>query len=131
LGAAEQAQTPARAASETPATPRGMGHRGVSARGRGLGGKPAPLPIDLLSIGVVDEEPAGVAVGIPLATMAAVEDAAEPASNGAKPQPGARTKKATAKKAASKTASKAAAAKTPIKAPAKASTAKKAGRAKK
>src|SRR6185437_8717540 len=53
LGAAAIANAPKPPANAPPA-PRGMGPRGVGARGRHPGPKVAAVPIDLLSVGVVD-----------------------------------------------------------------------------
>jgi len=118
LGAAEQANTPAPAPSAPAA--RGMGHRGITPRGRG---KASVLPVDLLSIGVVDDS-APVASAAPAAraevSVAASDAAAAPASRkgGAR---GAKTAKPAAKAAPAK-----AVAKVPAKPAAKKAAAKKA-----
>lgn len=109
LSTAEQATTPARPA--TPAAPRGMAPRGVSPRGRGFGGKSSAPPLDLLSIGVVDDamltpEPVGVAP-VTESTAAEQEAPARPAKAATPAAKQGRGRKTAAKKtAAKKTAAK-------------------------
>ena len=99
LSAAEPAQSVAPSAPST--APRGMGPRGVPARGRGFGGTKGTLPPNLLSIGVVEDHP--------VAPVAAAEEVEEPIAVAVEEKPVAkrpgRPRKTTVKKVA-KTASK-------------------------
>lgn len=124
LGAAAIANAPAHPVSTTPA-PRGMGPRGGGGRSQRHGAK-AELPLDLLSVGVVDYDapiislvtPAKPAASQPpVAAAAAATETAAP-TEARKP---ARGRKSTAKKAApaSKTATRTTAAKPAAKATAK------------
>ncbi|HWJ21005.1 MAG TPA: NYN domain-containing protein [Gemmatimonadaceae bacterium] len=108
LNQAAAANAPAPVAA--PAAPRGMGPRGVTAglvRTRGLGGRGGPmtLPPDLLSIGVVDLEPA-----TPVAVPAAPSPVAEAPAAAPAPTP---TRAASKRAAATAAAASAAAAAVP------------------
>ncbi len=98
LGAAAIANAPARPVSTTP-VPRGMGTRGGGGRSQRSGAKGSSLPLDLLSVGVVDYDspmtasPAPVSQSVVAATVAAATTPADMR----KP---ARGRKGTAKKAA-------------------------------
>src|SRR6185312_16231902 len=126
LGAAAIANAPKPPANAAPA-PRGMGPRGVGGRGRHPGPKAAAVPIDLLSVGVVDYDTpevssvAAPAVVTPAAEAVAVATPAAPA----KP---ARGRKSTAKKAVTRAPKAAAPAKPVAKAAAKSARKKTAGR---
>jgi uncharacterized protein (TIGR00288 family) len=103
--------------SSGPSAPRGMGARGIAGRGRGFGGKSNAPPLDLLSIGMVDDsaftvEPTPVRVESSVAAVAAPAEKSAPAGRKgtakkavAKPAVKAPTKPA-AKSAAKKTATK-------------------------
>ena len=102
LGAAAIANAPVRPVNTTPA-PRGMGTRGGGGRSQRSGAKASTLPLDLLSVGVVDYDspmsgsPAPVAAPIVQPPVAAVAAAPVAAVETRKPVRG---RKSTAKKAA-------------------------------
>lgn len=119
LGAAAIANAPAPAAAAPP-VPRGMGARGGGGRMQRGGAKSNALPLDLLSVGVVDyDAPISTPVTPTPAVVAPVSASvgAEPPTQAASP---ARGRKGTAKKAAP--ATKAPAAKTAARPAAKAAS---------
>ena len=126
LGAAAIANAPKPPANATPA-PRGMGPRGVGGRGRHPGPKTPAVPMDLLSVGVVDyDTPVVASAPAPVAVTRAEEPvAAAAASATAKP---ARGRKAAAKKPAASRTPKAAPVKPVAKVAAKSARKKTAGR---
>lgn len=120
LGAAAVANAPARPVA--PPVPRGMGVRGGGGRTHHLGAKPV-VPIDLLSVGVVDyDSPISSPTVKPAVAQSPVLAVVpnEPATP-AEPRKPARGRKSTAKKAAPalKATAKTAVAKTAAKTPAK------------
>ncbi|HEY5086198.1 MAG TPA: hypothetical protein VII66_02455, partial [Gemmatimonadaceae bacterium] len=125
LGAAALANAPARPVNTTPA-PRGMGPRGGGGRSQRSGAKTAALPLDLLSVGVVDYDSPMSASVAPVAASsvqpAVTTSVAAPAALAGSRKP-ARGRKGTAKKALA--APKAAATKTVAAKPAAAKSAKK------
>jgi len=122
LGAAAIANAPKAPANATPA-PRGMGPRGVGAHTRHPGPKTTAVPMDLLSVGVVDYDlPALTLTSAPVAAPATEAAVAE-----ASPAKPARGRKAAAKKPAAR-APKAAPVKPVAKAAAKTARKKTAGR---
>ena len=130
LGAAAIANAPKPAANATPA-PRGMGPRGVGGRSRHSGPKATAVPMDLLSVGVVDYDApvaASASPAIPASPVAPVNTvtgsvAAAPET----PSRPVRGRKAAAKKPAAR-APKAAPAKPVAKVAAKSARKKTAGR---
>jgi uncharacterized protein (TIGR00288 family) len=124
LGAAAIANAPKPPANATP-VPRGMGPRGVGGRGRHPGPKTPAVPMDLLSVGVVDYDTPAVAP-IPASAAVVQEDAVAIAPPAAPAKP-ARGRKAAAKKTAARPP-KTAPAKPVAKAAAKSARKKTAGR---
>jgi hypothetical protein len=123
LGAAAIANAPKPPANAPPA-PRGMGPRGVGARGRHPGPKVAAVPIDLLSVGVVDYDTPAVSSAATPAVVAPADEAVAVAAP-AKPVRG---RKTTAKKGVTRAPKAAAPAKPVAKAAAKSARKKTAGR---
>jgi uncharacterized protein (TIGR00288 family) len=124
LGAAAIANAPKPPANATPA-PRGMGPRGVGGRGRHPGPKTPAVPMDLLSVGVVDyDTPAVSPLPAPVTEAPQEVVAIAPPAVAAKP---ARGRKAAAKKVAARP-SRTAPAKPVAKAAAKSARKKTAGR---
>jgi len=123
LGAAAIANAPKPPANAPPA-PRGMGPRGVGARGRHPGPKVAAVPIDLLSVGVVDYDTPAVSSAATPAVVAPADEAVAVATP-AKP---ARGRKSTAKKGVTRAPKAAAPAKPVAKAATKSARKKTAGR---
>ncbi len=118
LGAAAIANAPVRPVNTTP-VPRGMGTRGGGGRSQRSGAKVSALPLDLLSVGVVDyDSPTPASVATPVAQAIVAAPIAAPAATDVLRKPS-RGRKAPAKKAApaakvaavAKTAAKPAAAK--------------------
>jgi uncharacterized protein (TIGR00288 family) len=110
LGAAAIANAPVKPTAEP--APRGMGPRGVGGRSRHSGPKTTAMPLDLLSVGVVDYDspaPAPVAPVQPIVTSPVAAAVAAPSAP-SKPARGrkapAATKKTAAKAAPAKSASK-------------------------
>ncbi|HEY8309827.1 MAG TPA: NYN domain-containing protein, partial [Gemmatimonadaceae bacterium] len=99
LGAAAIANAPAKPVNTTLA-PRGMGTRGGGGRMQRSGPKSAALPVDLLSVGVVDyDSPVSAPVTPPAPVSTAPVAATTPAATADDRRP-ARGRKGTAKKAA-------------------------------
>jgi len=95
-----EAASPAPARPAAPPAPRGMAPRGVASRGRGFG-KTSATPVDLLSIGVVDDTPAAAPVtALPSAAPGATEEAMDAA--GEAPRRGRGGRKAAGRKTAAK-----------------------------
>ena len=125
LGAAAIANAPKPAANATPA-PRGMGPRGVGGRSRHSGPKATTVPMDLLSVGVVDYDAPAAASATPAAPVKSVTEPVVAApETAAKP---ARGRKAAAKKPVAARAPRTAPAKPVAKVAAKTARKKTAGR---
>lgn len=138
LGAAAIANAPARPANAA-AAPRGMGPRGGGGRSQrhGPGASKSTVPLDLLSVGVVDYDspisaspPAAKPVAAQASIAAIAAPVTEPATISAETRKPARGRKGTAKKAApaAKAVTKTAAAKPAAKTAAKSARKKTAAR---